>query len=248
MTRHVLWTGGWDSSFRVLDLALVHGVEIQPHYIGDPNRPSTAREISAMESIRAALPVAAARRIGALRIVALENISANEVLSARYAALRQRGALGRQYEWLARYAAAEHLNGLELTVHVDDRAYDFLRSHVEERDGAYVLRDDTGDDALELFRPFSFPVLSTSKLAMERYAREHGFLSQMELTWFCHRPWWGEPCGTCAPCRFTIAEGLERRLPIRGRIRYRLRHVEDFGRGIVRRLRGKRLASADDDS
>jgi len=35
----------------------------------------------------------------------------------------------------------------------------------------------------------------------------------MEMTWFCHRPVRGKPCGLCAPCVYTIEEGLARRVP-----------------------------------
>ncbi len=30
---NVLWTGGWDSTFRVLDLVLHQKATVQPHYL-----------------------------------------------------------------------------------------------------------------------------------------------------------------------------------------------------------------------
>lgn len=38
-THHLLWTGGWDSTFRVLQLLLCSRDAVQPHYIIDPERP-----------------------------------------------------------------------------------------------------------------------------------------------------------------------------------------------------------------
>jgi NAD(P)-dependent dehydrogenase (short-subunit alcohol dehydrogenase family) len=35
----------------------------------------------------------------------------------------------------------------------------------------------------------------------------------MDMTWFCHRPVNGKPCGACAPCVYTIEEGLAWRVP-----------------------------------
>ena len=36
--KKVLWTGGWDSTFRVLYLVLVEKCQVQTYYIIDPFR------------------------------------------------------------------------------------------------------------------------------------------------------------------------------------------------------------------
>ena len=51
------------------------------------------------------------------------------------------------------------------------------------------------------------------------------FEDVMKLTWFCHRPRRGQPCGTCNPCIYTIEEGLGERVPMSGRLRYHLRVI-----------------------
>jgi 7-cyano-7-deazaguanine synthase in queuosine biosynthesis len=72
-----------------------------------------------------------------------------------------------------------------------------------------------------LFRSFRFPILDLTKLDMERIAAENGFLPLMNETVFCHTPLKdGTPCGQCNPCRYTIAEGLKRRVPYTRRLRY----------------------------
>ena len=51
MDRRILWTGGWDSTFRMLQLAL-EGVElVQPIYVTGTNRPSESIEIQTMNRI-----------------------------------------------------------------------------------------------------------------------------------------------------------------------------------------------------
>jgi hypothetical protein len=51
----LLWTGGWDSSFRLLQLVLVERRPVRPIYVIDTGRPSTLFELRAMEAIRAGL-------------------------------------------------------------------------------------------------------------------------------------------------------------------------------------------------
>src|SRR5687768_2173151 len=48
----LLWTGGWDSTFRLLDLLLVKKRAVQPYYIISRSRQSCEMEIKTMEKIR----------------------------------------------------------------------------------------------------------------------------------------------------------------------------------------------------
>lgn len=52
---NLLWTGGWDSTFRLLELLEHTGQTIQPHYIVDPGRPSFKLEMKQMAEIRGKL-------------------------------------------------------------------------------------------------------------------------------------------------------------------------------------------------
>jgi len=56
---------------------------------------------------------------------------------------------------------------------------------------------------------------------MKSIAEEKGYLYIMNKTWFCHSPIKNEPCGLCNPCRYTIEEGMEYRLPQNALRRYR---------------------------
>ena len=48
---NLLWTGGWDSTFRLLQLLLLHRVPVVAYYIEDPTRPSTGIELETMARI-----------------------------------------------------------------------------------------------------------------------------------------------------------------------------------------------------
>jgi len=224
---HILWTGGWDSTFRVLDLLFRQHRTVQPHYLIDPGRPSVGSEIKAMARMRRRMQ----ERLpdpDALRPTLFTDepgIRKNPDITGAWTTLAARNPLGEQYEWIARYAAMQGLESLELSVHIDDRAYLFLDGHIEEiRDGNsknYRLKpDDDADRDLGLvFGRLHFPLLHISKLDMQAAADQAGFRDIMEMTWFCHNPKRGKPCGMCFPCQFALDEGMARRLPLPARMK-----------------------------
>ena len=232
-TVRLLWTAGWDSTFRLLSAVLVHHKTVQPYYLTDPGRPSTPNELSAMDRIAAQL---AARHPPASALVkkplvsSVADVAPDAETTARFERLRARSHLGGQYDWLARFALQRGLTDLELAVHRDDKAAVFLEPHVVRDDPGgdpgFRLRPDPPDDDLRLFERFRFPVFDLTKVAMDGMARERGFAELMELTWFCHLPTPdGKPCGRCNPCRYTAEEGLGRRIPLGVKLRNRRRRV-----------------------
>lgn len=237
-TTHVLWTGGWDSTYRVLELALVKGVRVQPHYLTDPDRESSGKELEAIEAIRSA----AIERGGAiepLHVQPIEDVAIPEDAAEKHRQLAGRFHIGPQYLWLSEYARQSGIEDLELSVHYDDRAHSvcvLLQSLEDANEGLITGQDASPEN---LFRFFSFPLLDLSKVRMRELAQEHGFDDLMELTWFCHQPTRsGKPCGFCNPCHWTLEEGLGNRLPTAARLRG---HV---GRGLVPRLPGFRVRRA----
>lgn len=218
--HQVLWTSGWDSTFRILDLVLVQRVPVQPIYLVIRERPSAALEMAHMDLIREKLAErceAAASRLLPTRYYAKDDLKHHEGIKRAFWNMRRESYLGEQYEWLARLVTQESLEGVELCVHADDLFVDF----VEHSD-------------FEIFKCFSFPIMRMTKLDMAGYALEHGFSDLLELTWFCHDPVDGRPCGVCAPCRYTRSEGLERRVPAVGPARGLYRR---FRRKVVRLFR-----------
>ncbi|RZT18629.1 hypothetical protein EV589_2889 [Mycobacterium sp. BK558] len=211
----VLWTAGWDSTFRVADLLLNQDAVVQPWYAVDRHRRSAVTELATQDVIRtslAELDPGTAERLLPTRIVDVKDIPPAPEISAAFRRLRSKRFLGDQYEWLARLAEHRQLT-LELSIHYDDRAHEVLAGEVEDDGGTYQLVAHPGDPALEIFRRFRFPLFDTTKMDMESAARRGGFSGVMEQTWFCHSPLRGQPCGYCNPCRYTRDEGLGRRVP-----------------------------------
>src|SRR5690606_27828699 len=80
--------------------------------------------------------------------------------------------------------------------------------------GGYMLSHEAARGDMELFAAFRFPLVKLTKLEMAEIARDMAFEDLLELTWFCHQPTRvGSPCGRCNPCKYTIKNGLQRRVP-----------------------------------
>ncbi|WP_420457520.1 hypothetical protein [Rubrivirga sp.] len=228
----LLWTGGWDSSFRLFDLAIRHRVEVQPYYLLEHVRASTGTEIDTMLALREALRDQDAGAAALVRPTAYRERRGLPVTRRKgdqIGSLIGRTHLGKQYRWLSEWAEADGLDGLELSVHRDDRAYLFLKDHVRPDPavvgGGYALKDEVEDPAITLFQPFRFPLLDWTKTRMDEHAREHGFEGLLHQTWFCHSPLRGAPCGTCNPCRYAVQEGMGWRVPRRRQFAGRVYHT-----------------------
>ena len=232
---NLLWTSGWDSTFRLLDLTIVRGRKVQPYYVLDSTRASSPLELATQEKIKAALRMrfpAAAQLIEPTISIRDDDIPPSPAISASFERLRQRSIIGEQYDYLARAARHWGLNDLELSVHVDDKLFRHLDGQVEQVDGVFQLRDGASED-LKILAAFRFPILMMAKTDMEASARTNDFADLMEMTWFCFRPVRGKPCGICNPCRYTINEGMGRRIPWQGHVRGRVRNALRTVRNMV---------------
>ena len=238
----MLWTGGWDSTFRLLQLLLQHRATVVPHYLTDSTRASTRTELRTMARIRAALAQAHPHTralLQPLRVAAVDDIAADPALLAALAAIRARLYIGDQYAWLPAYRLHQGLEAMELCVHVDDKVQALLQplaQGFEHPAGFASTRVDpmhVGSPEHALFGGFSFPLFDIDKRGMERAAAAAGWGALMEMTWFCHAPRQGRPCGLCAPCIYTIEEGLGRRVPRARRV------VSAFYRYLVWPLRSR---------
>ncbi|MBP1969182.1 hypothetical protein J2Z83_001286 [Virgibacillus natechei] len=220
MEYNILWTSGWDSTYRVLDLVLNKKRKIQPYYVMDTDRVSTDFEIEAMEKIKQMIEVKdpeAKDRIKPTININIKDIPPNEEITRNYRILADMSHLGGQYDWLARFADSEDIKGLELSVHIDDTVYGFVKDDIVKKDDGidvfYTLKDNPSIESLKIFSRYNFPLLQLTKLEMEQNSMKFGFADIMEETWFCHSPINNKPCGFCNPCIYTREEGMGRRVP-----------------------------------
>jgi hypothetical protein len=227
---NLLWTGGWDSSFRLLDLVVRKKRPVQPYYVLNADRRSSSLEMERMDQIRDELAHRfpdSRRLLLPTAIVSRSELRPAPEITAAMARLKQKtepDPLGTQYEYLARFVSQAGLTDLELAVHQDDRAHRILETSIvaeeEGRTRYYRLVDRPDDPDLLMFQSFRFPILDLTKLEMRDMARDWGLLDILEMTWFCHKPRRNRPCGLCPSCRSTCSEGMRYRLPLWARSKY----------------------------
>jgi hypothetical protein len=237
--NNLLWTGGWDSTFRLVYLLLIKQRPVQTYYLIDTDRNSTNLEFRAMREIKNQL----FNRYPHIKDLLqpniykeVQDIKPNKLITECYNRMLQENHWGTQYEWLARFANEQGIKNLELCVQNSgsQRNYDmmnYFRSINDGDDNVYKVDDKfIGSDFYEIFKYYVFPVINFSKLDMLNILKERGVNEFLKFTWFCHNPRPnGKPCGNCVPCSLVIKQGLSKRLPLVSRIRYYL--------GISRRFR-----------
>ena len=215
---NLYWTGGWDSTFRLLQLLLQANLPVQTYYLIDRNRPSAPVEIKSIQKISARLfkryPVTRGLLLPT-RFTEISSIKPSERITRAHREILKSKHLGEQYEWLARFCAQNQIFDMELSI-VDDGAFHHFISNLSDpiSSANAVESEPNKSDLFELFQFYTFPLINLSKLQMQQIAEERGWMELMRLTWFCHNPILGRiPCGKCRPCEIALEEGMGWRIP-----------------------------------
>ena len=226
----VLWTAGWDSTFRVAQLLLGSKARVEPWYVIDDDRRSSPVELRTMESMRAALierDETVRQRLLPTRIVRKADIPSDSTITSWYQGLRKSNYWGAQYEWLARLAKAENVR-FQIGLKSDDSPTARLSRLIVpvEGSGRFVLDPALEDGPEQLFKYFEFPICDLSKTQLVRKAETEGFDDILSMAWSCHTPLFdGKPCGWCNPCKHAREEGFGHRVPpptLGRRVQYQL--------------------------
>ncbi|HDJ33429.1 MAG TPA: hypothetical protein ENF21_04955 [Bacteroidetes bacterium] len=217
--KHTLfWSGGWDSSFRILQLLISAREPVQPYYVYDHRRKSTSYEIEAIRRIITGLkkefPLAAAL-MQPVKIINKSRLKKDAQTRQWYEELNRLYTLGIQYEWFARISRQYGIRDLEIGIvrHTEEEIPLFnldLERNIREEENQYRLTDQPVPPSLKLLENFCFPIIRYSKDDMGTEARKLGFHHLLALSWYCYHP--GEngiPCGECKPCQIARISGYE---------------------------------------
>ena len=233
-TVYIFWTGGWDSTFRFLQLA-EKDIIIQPLYVHTETRPGNTYEQRTMQKIIKEIsknPKFKAEIKDIViydRQVILDEYFDKEIFDA-HEKIKPKYTLGDQYLWFS--LLAKHINKkIEVCVEYSERskAYDALHTEgklVEIDKNLEII--DIENSSEELIKEFSFaifPTMKYSKIKMKQIAKEKGWYEIMKMTWFCHNPINNKPCGKCNPCKDAMNEGMNFRMPIKSKFRYYYYHA-----------------------
>lgn len=243
----LLWTGGWDSTFRLAWLVLVERRAAQPVYIIELERRSSLNELGAMAKISEKIREREGGMSGLLapmQVFLISEIEPHPEVTERFRALSARFRIGSQFEWLPRFAENPEMAGIEMAIEKNtfrprDPIFEYLGKHLVMEDDCYRLMDPCPDRDLELFRRFRFPTYFKTKLEMGEEARRESFYDIMLESWFCHRPRRGRPCGICHPCVDAMEEGFRFRFPPASKMRYFVNKRVQEAKGILRPLKGR---------
>jgi len=179
---NVLWTGGWDSTYRVLELLLIEDHIVRPYYIVNPKRKSIAYEIIAMAQIRhrieAAFPDQAVKLLP-VELVHSEAILQDEEITRCYQRMKTLVRIGSQYKELARFAkynVTEPELCIEKISDFDTELFrDFVWPLLKGEGHEARIEGPFPEPAIEMFKYFRFPINHLTKADMRKISEEKGF-------------------------------------------------------------------------
>ncbi len=211
--HHVFWTGGQDSTFRVLQLLATTNHVIQPHYMVR-HEEQTGNEIDTMTIIRReALKKYPEWRSRFLptTYTNVDRVPSYEDINEKIADMRKTMRVHEQYKALASYCRAAGITSVDLSYELD-RDDNLEKNFIKTYFGAKFP-----------FECFQNPLMEMTKKDCYEYAKAHGWDDLLNLIWFCRRPIKKiKPCGRCGPCTDTVNNGMGFRLPFRSRLRARI--------------------------
>lgn len=234
-TVRLFWTGGFDSSFRMVQLSRLK-VVVQPYYLVDSKyRHSIRKELNAISQITEDIRNNPHTQcvIEPLIKVNIKDLKKDRSIAKAGKRLAKEIKLGIQYEWLARFAKENP--GIELSIESNRdgtcRIYSYLikagaLNKVTQGDLTYldVDKSKSHHDMISIFGNLRLPLplREMTKLDMMEEYKRLGFEEAMNKTWFCHNPVKNEPCGVCNPCMAVVKEGLSFRLTPAGLKRHQV--------------------------
>lgn len=202
-TIQILWTGGWDSTYRMVELARQQ-VTVEPVYVINSGRRSAGLEQAAMDRILGILRDSDRfpARILPLVKIRREDIPDNDRITDAFNRLAADYPLGPQYEWLGRLAVTKP--GIEICIEKAEPGVLHSRDVIERG----------GPEADALFSNFSLPLYDITEAEMLANIKSWGCMDVMKHIWFCNHPLKnGEPCGLCNPCRIKARPEMNFLLP-----------------------------------
>lgn len=207
--RHVFWTGGFDSTFRLAQL-LDAGVDVQPIYVTQQLdiRKNQKQELAAMDALTDRLRQRFGDRAELRERLHISQVSRNACIREHAAQIgygpSHKMRMGSQYVALCEFAAAYHAP-VEIGIEIGGRAEKMLRGLTRGEGSLRRIAPDklvnARDKPLMMFAHLRFPLLTMTKQDMVQLAQAGGYLELLRETWTCWYPKGNQPCGKCSMCR-----------------------------------------------
>lgn len=224
----LLWTGGWDSTFRLLQILLHEKKIVQPYYVIDSTRNSLGVEIYfrnvLKEAIFARYPQAKNFLLPTIYIN-IDSIEPDDEIQQAYQDLKKHVPLGNQHEWLPRFCKQHQIYGMEMSTENGSTPEElwanarFLKNHFSDDPATLCERDFfLYQTSKKLYKYFRFPVIHFSKQDMLDEAQKNDWLPILTKTWFCYQPLYIPvkgyvACGNCVTCKYLKRIDFDWRIP-----------------------------------
>ena len=251
---HILWTGGLDSTYRVVELSQTDCV-IHPHYIIINGRGTVENELKAISDITDILnsderTIAKLMPVETFPMTELEMYA--DIQSAWNHLHEKKYFNSSQYPLLARYARQKRLK-LEMGIQFSENG-----SVTEVVDESYLVDCPEHEDVMmidpikgsqewasyTLFKDCLFPKSLYHKTKREEIEelRSQGYDKVLKKVWTCFHPVFGMPCGHCFPCKSARKEGTGVLVPfagyVLGGIRLYYHKLLNYFKRILKRIMG----------
>lgn len=258
---HILWTGGLESTYRVVELSQTDCI-IQPHYIiykYRGKRESKDYELRAIHKITDILKKDKRTKATILPPI-ICNFNDENNKTEDYQDIKEagvilatiKGCVSRQYLMFARYARNENLKlemGVRFSYHGGiGKAIDtsFLVEHPVYHDVLMIDPEKGQKDwaSYTVFKDFLFPKSLFHKEKKDEAGElaNNGYGEVLKNVWSCYNPVFGMPCGHCSPCMGAKLEGIGYMIPFWGNFlgAVRLRATK-YPRMILRKILPNKL-------
>lgn len=226
---NLLWTGGWDSTYRLVELSRMD-VVVQPIYVTGMERPSEEIEIKAQIEILETLKnkKETIAEIRPVLFIKESEIPKNDKITKAYEDIQKKVALGIQYVTLAQCAAMFDMveigseGGLEQNLRMTEAIN--LCGELIPFEDTYIMNPETANETGKYaFSHFSFPIIDKTEAQMAENIKKWGYEDVMSHVWFCHKPINGKQCGLCRACEVKMLNDMEWLVTPEAQKRFRVR-------------------------
>lgn len=217
-TNYIFWTGGYDSTFRILEALLIDKAMVVPIYLSgiidnkakeSTRRQNNKQELAALSKITKVIYNTYPDRAKFLKpLIVIPSVKIQQKVQNCMDILYRKRMVRRpvcQYGALAQ-VSLDMNHPIELAVEREPHSsmmyqsiYDKVKGHgVNCKIKESIIKKYP---ELEIYQNFRFSTLHLSKKDMLKIAVKHGFSNILNLTWSCWYPQNGKPCQRCIMCK-----------------------------------------------
>lgn len=217
--RYIFWTGGYDSTFLLLQALIIEGYPVQPIYIkcnnldekfGINGRNNQYEEIMTMKKIRKLIinnyPECEIRFLPTIYVYSIKkDIDISQKFKNIYDDFNYFSRDISQYERMARLSINFNKN-IEVGLEKCGTGLDEATNNIRILEGTKHCQIDMKNISkynktdFEIFKNFRFPIVHLTKQDCKNIAVKQNIYNILQLTWTCWNPKGGKQCGKCPQC------------------------------------------------